>query len=196
MLDATAAPKLASREVGSAEKRCCCGRSAWVSARGAELAAASPRAAHYSSVTGEAAAPGRSQVPDWIAQSGLSCNPAYFGWRLLRPEGGLRSLCVNRSERGGEREKLRAVAAGGALDRLVSAASFHHYCPPAARSVEVPAGATSTKSVMPSNHPILCHPLLLLPSIFPSITVFSSVSLFRWRPVVCICADGSGCDGQ
>uniref|UniRef100_A0A452E9D4 Myosin IXA n=1 Tax=Capra hircus TaxID=9925 RepID=A0A452E9D4_CAPHI len=29
-------------------------------------------------------------------------------------------------------------------------------------------------SVMPSNHPILCHPLLLLPSIFPSIRVFSS----------------------
>ena len=32
----------------------------------------------------------------------------------------------------------------------------------------------SIKSVMPSNHLILCHPLLLLPSIFPSIRVFSS----------------------
>ena len=31
----------------------------------------------------------------------------------------------------------------------------------------------STESVMPSNHLILCHPLLLLPSIFPSIRVFS-----------------------
>ena len=30
----------------------------------------------------------------------------------------------------------------------------------------------STESVMPSNHLILCHPLLLLPSIFPSIRVF------------------------
>ena len=29
------------------------------------------------------------------------------------------------------------------------------------------------ESVMPSNHPILCHPLLLLPSIFPSIRFFS-----------------------
>ena len=40
----------------------------------------------------------------------------------------------------------------------------------------------SIKSVMPSNHPILCHPLLLLPSIFPSITVFSNESLphLRW----------------
>ena len=30
----------------------------------------------------------------------------------------------------------------------------------------------SIESVMPSNHLILCHPLLLLPSIFPSIRVF------------------------
>ena len=33
---------------------------------------------------------------------------------------------------------------------------------------------TSIESVMPSSHLILCHPLLLLPSIFPSIRVFSS----------------------
>ena len=32
----------------------------------------------------------------------------------------------------------------------------------------------SIESVMPANHLILCHPLLLLPSIFPSIRVFSS----------------------
>ena len=40
----------------------------------------------------------------------------------------------------------------------------------------------SIKSVMPSNHVILCHPLLLLPSIFPSIRVFSieSVLHIRW----------------
>ena len=34
----------------------------------------------------------------------------------------------------------------------------------------------SIELVMPSNHLILCHPLLLLPSIFPSIGVFSNVS--------------------
>ena len=34
----------------------------------------------------------------------------------------------------------------------------------------------STESVMPSNHLILCHPLLLLPSIFPRIRVFSNES--------------------
>ena len=40
----------------------------------------------------------------------------------------------------------------------------------------------SIESVMPSNHLILCHPLLLLPSIFPSIRVFSnkSVLCIRW----------------
>ena len=46
----------------------------------------------------------------------------------------------------------------------------HHQLP---ESIEV---------VMPSNHLILCHPLLLLPSIFPSIRVFSNESALciRW----------------
>ena len=39
----------------------------------------------------------------------------------------------------------------------------------------------SIQSVMPSNHLILCHPLLLLPSIFPSIRVFSNESVLRIR---------------
>ena len=38
-----------------------------------------------------------------------------------------------------------------------------------------------TKSVMPSSHLILCHPLLLLPSIFPSISVFSNESSLHIR---------------
>ena len=40
----------------------------------------------------------------------------------------------------------------------------------------------SIESVMPSNHLILCHPLLLLPSTFPSIRVFSNESFLciRW----------------
>ena len=39
----------------------------------------------------------------------------------------------------------------------------------------------SIESVMPSNHLILCHPLLLLPSIFPSIRVFSNELALRIR---------------
>ena len=40
----------------------------------------------------------------------------------------------------------------------------------------------SIESVMPSNHLILCYPLLLLPSIFPSVRVFSneSVLCIKW----------------
>ena len=37
----------------------------------------------------------------------------------------------------------------------------------------------STESIMPSNHLIFCHPLLLLPSVFPSIKVFSSELALR-----------------
>ena len=40
----------------------------------------------------------------------------------------------------------------------------------------------SIESVMPSNHLILCHPLLLLPSVFPSIRVFSNESVLHIRP--------------
>ena len=41
----------------------------------------------------------------------------------------------------------------------------------------------SIESVMPSNHLILCRPLLLLPSIFPSIRVFSNQSVLHiWWP--------------
>ena len=39
----------------------------------------------------------------------------------------------------------------------------------------------STELVIPSNHLILCHPLLLLPSIFPSIRVFSNESVLHIR---------------
>ena len=39
----------------------------------------------------------------------------------------------------------------------------------------------SIESVMPSNHLILCYPLILLPSIFPSIRVFSNKSVLHIR---------------
>ena len=42
------------------------------------------------------------------------------------------------------------------------------------------------ESVMPSNHHILCHPLLLLPSVFSSIRVFSCICVFPNESVLCI----------
>ena len=44
-----------------------------------------------------------------------------------------------------------------------------------------PPKPTSIESVMPSSHLILCHPLLLLPSIFPSIRIFSNESALHIR---------------
>ena len=51
----------------------------------------------------------------------------------------------------------------------------HHQLPELLKPVSI-------QSVIPSNHLILCHPLLSLPSIFPSIRVFSSESVLpiRW----------------
>ena len=50
----------------------------------------------------------------------------------------------------------------------------------------------SIESAIPSNHLILCHPLLFLPSIFPSIRVFSNESVLhvRW-PTIGVSASAS-----
>ena len=45
----------------------------------------------------------------------------------------------------------------------------------------IPHKHTSIELVMPSNHLILCRPLLLMPSIFPSIMIFSNESALRIR---------------
>ena len=59
------------------------------------------------------------------------------------------------------------------MDCSMSGFPVHHQPPELTMSI---------KSVMPSNHLILCHPLLLLPSVFPSTRVFSSESVLgiRW----------------
>ena len=50
----------------------------------------------------------------------------------------------------------------------------HHQCPELLKLMSI-------ESVMPSNHLTLCCPLLLLPSIFPSIRFFSNESVLRIR---------------
>ena len=54
---------------------------------------------------------------------------------------------------------------------------------PVITNSQSPPKPMSIESVMPSNHLILCHPLLLLPSIFPSIRVYSNESALhiRWQ---------------
>ena len=57
-----------------------------------------------------------------------------------------------------------------------------HARPPCLSPTPGPPKPMSIESVMPSNHLILCHPLLFLPSIFPSIRLFSNESALpiRW----------------
>ena len=61
------------------------------------------------------------------------------------------------------------------MDSSMPGFPVHHQCPKLIKLMYM-------ESVMPSNHHILCRPLLLPPSIFPSIRVFSSESVLciRW----------------
>ena len=62
------------------------------------------------------------------------------------------------------------------INRSMPGLPVHHKLP------EISPKPMSTESVIPSNHLIFCPPLLLLPSIFPSIRVFSNESALciRW----------------
>ena len=57
----------------------------------------------------------------------------------------------------------------------------HSRLPCSSPSPRVCSNSVSIESVMPSTHLILCHPLLLLPSIFPSIRVSSKELALRTR---------------
>ena len=60
------------------------------------------------------------------------------------------------------------------MNRSTPGLPVHHQLPDSTKPMSI-------ESVMPSNHLILCRPLLLLPSIFPSIRVFSNESALRMR---------------
>ena len=73
-------------------------------------------------------------------------------------------------------QSLSCVRLCNPMDCSTSGFPVHHH----SRSL---LKLMSIKSVMPSKHLTLCHPLLLPPSIFPSIRVFSSESvLYIWWP--------------
>ena len=60
------------------------------------------------------------------------------------------------------------------MDHSTPGLPVHHQLPESPKPMSI-------ESVMPSNHLILCHPLLLPPSIFPSIRVFSNESALGIR---------------
>ena len=63
----------------------------------------------------------------------------------------------------------------------LQAHGLQHSRPPCSSPTPSLPKLTSIESVMPFNHRILCHPLLLPPSIFPSIWVFSNESVLHVR---------------
>ena len=69
---------------------------------------------------------------------------------------------------------VMSLAKSDPMDCSTLGFSVHHY----SRSL---LKLMSLKTVMPSNHLMLCHLLLLLPSIFPSIRVFSNECIYRIR---------------
>ena len=65
--------------------------------------------------------------------------------------------------------------------RLFATHGLHHARSPCPSPTPGACSNSSIELAMPSNHLILCHPLLLLPSIFPSIRVFANESALRIR---------------
>ena len=79
--------------------------------------------------------------------------------------------------------KEAPVSSVQSLSRVWLCDPMNHSTPPSLSitNFRSPPKPTSIESMMPSNHLILCRPLLLLPSIFPSIRVFSNESALRIR---------------
>ena len=94
----------------------------------------------------------------------------------------------SRAERRRTRDHFLQIFSSVQFSRSVVSNSLQPHAPAACQAFlsitnsRSPPKPMSIESVMPSNHLILCHPLLLLPSIFPSIGGFSndSARLMRW----------------
>ena len=103
----------------------------------------------------------------WIMSALLCFKPYLRTWSLTYTSLGLLWYSVQ------SLSCIRLFATPWTAARQASLSITNSWSPPKPMSIE---------SVMPSNHLILCHPLLLLPSIFPSIRVFSNESALgiRW----------------
>ena len=70
--------------------------------------------------------------------------------------------------------RVQLFATPWTAERQASLSITNSWSPPTPMSIEL---------VMPSNHLVLCHPLLLLPSVSPSIRVFSNESALRGQSI-------------
>ena len=80
------------------------------------------------------------------------------------------------------RNEVTTVLFSSVMSNSLQLHGLQHARPPCPSPTQSLPKLNFIESVMPSNHLILCRPLLLLPSIFPSIRVFSNGSALpiRW----------------
>ena len=110
--------------------------------------------------------------------AGHEGRPATDGQREFRKGSGLSTQTGRGALWGAEQEGLVQFSSVTqlcpALDCSMPGLPVHHQLPEFTQTMSV-------KSVMPSSHLILCCPLLLMPSIFPSIRIFSNESVLYIR---------------
>ena len=118
-----------------------------------------PRTAHTGLIT----------ICNWRCSASLFC---FWNHRNLK------FSCSSRDYRFGYYSCLLIQFSCSVMSDSLQPHELQHARPPCPS----PTRLMPIESVMPSNHLILCHPLLLLPSIFPSIRVFSNelVLPIRW----------------
>ena len=116
----------------------------------------------------------RVQSLDWKypLEKEMATHSSFLAWRILWTEepGGLQSP---------DYSQFSSVQLLSWVQRLVTPWTAACQASLSITSSQSLLKLMSVESVMPSNHLILCRPLLLLPSVFPSIRVFSSESVLQ-----------------
>ena len=109
---------------------------------------------------------------------GDRCSKGLYPSRFSRKTEAIGCVCVHTRK---ERFKIVVVQSLSRVRIFATPWTAAHQASLSITSSQSPPKPMSIESVMPSNHLILCRPLLLLPSIFPSTRVFSNQSVLHIR---------------